>query len=458
MKINFIGNKIYNDIKELFPLNRSLSGEDNRKTLRYFKKKISNLKILEFKSGTRAFDWTVPPEWNVVDAWVKCGGKKIIDFKKNNLHLVSYSTSVNKTIELKELEKHLHYLPKKPNCIPYITSYYKKNWGFCIKHNLKKKLSKKKKYKVFIDSKFKKNGSMSIGELIIKGKSKKEILLSTNICHPSMVNNELCAPVILSYLAKYFKSKKNFYTLRILFLPETIGSITYLKKNYKKLKKNFFAGFHICCFGDKGNFSMISTKYENSYSDEISKLVLNSKKKYNIYPFKYCGSDERQYNFPGINLPVVTLTRSKFGEYKEYHNSMDNLKITNGKLLQESYELLINLINIINKDKAIEYTKKNKIKNDIIKPKDKKFRKKPYNDFKVYSLTKCEPFLSKRNLYRNVSKNFLTKNEFIMFNLLYYGDGFRIDEISKVISVSSQKIIKIAKLLEKNKLIKLSRN
>ena len=212
-------------------------------------------------------------------------------------------------------------------------------------------LDKKKKYKIFIDSSFKKNGSMSIGEIYIRGKIRKEIILSTNICHPSMVNNELCAPVILSYISKYFKKKKNYYSLRILFLPETIGSITYLNENLKNIKKNFRAGFHISCFGDKGPFSMISTKYNNSYSDEIAINNLKRYKNSKIYEFKYCGSDERQYNFPGINIPVVTLTRSKFGKFREYHNSLDNLKITNAVKLQESYDFLLNVVMQINEEK-----------------------------------------------------------------------------------------------------------
>ena len=167
--------------------------------------KISGkMKILEFKSGKKVFDWTIPPEWNVKDAFIKCIGEKIVDFKKNNLHLVSYSEPINKEISFKELNEHLYSIKSKPKSIPYITSYYKKRWGFCLNHNDRIKLDKFKSYKVYIESSFNKKGSLSIGEILIKGKSKKEIILSTNICHPSLVNNELCAPVILAYLAKYF--------------------------------------------------------------------------------------------------------------------------------------------------------------------------------------------------------------------------------------------------------------
>tara|TARA_B100002019_G_C21274393_1_gene604398 strand:+ start:4238 stop:5602 length:1365 start_codon:yes stop_codon:yes gene_type:complete len=447
------GLKIYNVIKKLFSVNRSLTGDGNRKSLKILNSICNNLKILEFKSGTSVYDWKVPKEWNVKDAYVKCGNKKIIDFKKNNLHLVSYSEPIKKTISYYELNKNLYSIKKIPNAIPYVTSYYKDRWGFCIEHNKRKYLDKKEKYQVFINSNFKKNGSMSIGEIFIKGKSNKEILLSTNICHPSMVNNELCAPAILSFVSNYLKKKKNYFSFRILFLPETIGTITYLKKNLKIMKKNFRAGFHVSCFGDRGNFSMISTKYKNSYSDFIASKILKKNNSSNIYPFKFCGSDERQYNFPNINLPVVTITRSKFGNFKEYHNSLDNLKITNPKTLQKSYDFILNIIKEINEDKKNNYPNASILNKSLLK-------KETYLNkyfLKVYSKTYCEPFLSKRNLYRNVSKSLLTNNEFIMFNLLYYGDGVRIKDISKILGARVKKVFEIASMLKKNRLIDLKR-
>ncbi len=447
---NPIGNKIFKKIKQLYPINRSLTGNGNRLSLKILNQVSKNLKILEFKSGKKVFDWTIPPEWNVKNAYVACDKKKIIDFRKNNLHLLSYSVPQNRLVDFKELNDNLYSIKKKPNAIPYVTSYYKKRWGFCIQHNKRKILNKKKKYHIFIDSSFNEKGSMSIGEIFIKGKSKKEIILSTNICHPSMVNNELSAPVILSFISKYFKKRNNYFSLRILFLPETIGLITYLKKNLVHIKKNFRAGFHVSCFGDKGNFSMVSTKYNNSYSDQVAKKILKKHKKSKIYPFKFCGSDERQYNFPGINIPIVTLTRSKFGKFKEYHNSMDNLKITSPNSLQKSYEFLVNIILQIEKEKNKEIINYSVIK----KPVKKKSGINKYN-LKVYSKTKCEPFLSKRNLYRNVSKSLLTQNEFIMFNLLYYGDGIEIYNISRIINANPENVYNVALLLKKNKLIDL---
>ncbi|WP_435163208.1 DUF4910 domain-containing protein [Candidatus Pelagibacter bacterium nBUS_25] len=444
------GEKIYKKIKQLFPINRSLTGNGNRKSLKILQKIAKKLKILEYKSGQSVFDWKIPSEWNVKDAYVKCNGKKIIDFKKNNLHLVSYSEPVNKTISFKELNNHLHSIKKYPKSIPYITSYYKRRWGFCLEHQKRQKLEKSKNYEVYIDSDFKKNGHMSVGEILIKGKSTKEILLSTNICHPSMVNNELCAPVILAYVANYFSKIESFFSLRILFLPETIGSIAYLNKNLRTIKKKFRAGFHVTCFGDKGKFSMISTKYNNSYSDLVTKKILKSFSKYNIFKFQNCGSDERQYNFPGINLPVVTLTKTRFGKFKEYHTSKDNLSITNPKNLEKSFDFIIKIIELVNFENKKKVINKSKINNF----KNLKKKKTKYDKIKIFSLTKCEPFLSKRNLYRDVSKNFLTKDEFIMFNLLYYGDGISISNIAQILSISPSKIYKIAKILDKNRLIR----
>ena len=230
---------------QLFPICRSITGNGIRKTLRSIKKNFSKLKIYEVPSGTRVFDWRVPDEWNVKDAYViDKYNKKIIDFKKSNLHLVGYSLPVNKIFTKKQLFKKIHSLPKQPKAIPYIVSYYNKYWGFCINHNEKKNLEKRyknnDKFKVVIKSNFKKKGSLTYGELIIPGKSKKEILISTYICHPSMANNELSGPTVVTYLAKWLSQlKARRYTYRIVFIPETIGSIAFLSKYEKELKKKY---------------------------------------------------------------------------------------------------------------------------------------------------------------------------------------------------------------------------
>ena len=238
-------NKYYNIAKlKLFPITRSLTGQGVRKTLGIIKNQVPILKIKKFKSGSKVFDWKIPSEWNVYDAYVlDKNNVKIIDFKKNNLHLVGYSIPINKFLSKKELLKNLHFLKDQPNAIPYVTSYYKKRWGFCISYNQYKKFDKNYSsndlFKVVIVSKFKKDGDLNYGEVILKGNSKKEILVSTYICHPSMANNEVSGPVLASTLAKYINNMKvKNYSYRIIFIPETIGSIVYLSKNITKMKKN----------------------------------------------------------------------------------------------------------------------------------------------------------------------------------------------------------------------------
>ena len=258
---------------ELFPICRSITGNGVRKTLKIIKKQFPRLKLHEVPSGTKVFDWNVPKEWNIDDAYViDKNKKKIIDFKKNNLHLISYSIPINKILTKKKLFKNIHSLPKQPKAIPYITSYYKKYWGFCINHKQKlffeKQYKDNDKFKVVIKSNFKKNGSLTYGELIIHGRSKKEILISTYVCHPSLANNELSGPIVSLCLINHFSKIKNLKkTLRFIFIPETIGSITYLSKHLEHLKQNVIGGYNLTCIGDERQYSCMLSKYENTPSD-----------------------------------------------------------------------------------------------------------------------------------------------------------------------------------------------
>ena len=300
-----ITNKFYKLGKEkLYTINRSITGNGVRKTLKIIKREFPKLKIIEVKSNQKVFDWRIPSEWNVKSAYVlDKNKKKIIDFKNHNLHLVNYSMAMKKIIQKKELIKRLYSLPNKPNAIPYVTSYYKKNWGFCISHNFKKEIIKKykniDKFKIVIDSNHNSKGSLTYGELIIKGKSDQEILISTYICHPSMANNELSGPIVSMALIKNFIKKKPKKTLRFLFIPETIGSIVYLNKNLNELKKKCIGGFNLSCIGDEKKHSCMLSKYQDSVSD---KALLSAYKilniKYKRFSFLERGSDERQYNSP----------------------------------------------------------------------------------------------------------------------------------------------------------------
>ena len=249
--------------KEVFPLNRSLTGNGTFKTLKIFKKINNQIMIKNVKSGQRVFDWKIPNEWNVNSAYFEDEKKnRYCDFKKNNLHLLGYSVKKKGVFSYNELIKKIHFVKNKPNAIPYVTSYYKKDWGFCLSYRDFKKLNKKHKFFVNIDTKLK-QGLMHYGELTIKGKSKKQILIVSYVCHPSMANNELSGPLVALKLSKILKKSK--YTIKIIFIPETIGAIYYIKKNLSELKKNLIAGINLSCVGDNKNFSYISSVNENTY-------------------------------------------------------------------------------------------------------------------------------------------------------------------------------------------------
>lgn len=420
------GKVIYSWARLLFPYNRSLTGSGNIKTLKFIKTKLKNLNILKFPTNKKVYDWKVPYVWNVKDAFVSDeNNNRIIDFKKNNLHLVGYSHPLNKKISYNQLIKHMHYLKKQPNAIPYITSYYKKYWGFCLSYNQFKKLDKNKNYHACIRSSYKK-GFMHLGEVLIKGKSKKEILLSTNICHPSMGNNELSGLVTTMAIAQYLQSKKKLhYSYRILFLPETIGSISYISKNIKKMKKNIIGGLNIVCTGDDGKFSFLSSKYEDSLFEEIALQTLKKNiKTIKKYSFLDRGSDERQYSSPGINLPICSIMRSKYGKYKEYHTSLDNLQFISAKGLGGSFHILKLVLKKIENTKILVSTKI------------------------------CEPFFTKYNLYPTISNKKSFEETKLIKNILTYCDGKNdVLRISRLVNEKVSKIKKVLNTLRKKKLI-----
>ena len=424
--------KYYNIAKkDLFPLTRSLTGQGVKKTLNIIQKEFPKLKIKKFKSGTKVFDWKIPEEWNVEDAYIiDKYNNKIIDFKRNNLHLVGYSIPIKKFITKKELFKNLYFLRNQPKAIPYITSYYKRRWGFCISYNeykiLDKRYSYNDKFKVVINSNLNKKGNLNYGELILKGKSKKEILISTYICHPSMANNELSGPIVSMGLINNFKNKKLNKTLRFIFIPETIGSISYLSKNIRHLKKNVIGGYNLSCIGDERQHSCMFSKYQNSPSDEavIEAYKLLKIKKYKIYSFLKRGSDERQYNSPGVDLKISSIFRTKYGEYSEYHTSLDNFDLVTLKgcaggfnVARKSIEILLERI---------------------------------YPKCKII----CEPQMGKRGLYPTLStknQKKLTRN---YMNFLQYADGTNsLEKISNLIKLDLKSVKKIYIILLKNNLI-----
>ena len=417
--------------KKLFLINRSLTGAGTVETLKIIKKEFSKLKIKKIKSGSKVFDWNIPPEWNVKDAYVlDKNGSKIIDFKNNNLHLIGYSMPLNKSLKKRDLLKNLHFLKNQPEAIPYITSYYKKKWGFCISYKqfkqLDKKYSKLDKFKVVINSSFKNQGNLNYGELVLKGKSKQEILISTYICHPSMANNELSGPIVSMGLINYFYRKKLDKTLRFVFIPETIGSIAYISKNLNYLKKNVIGGFNLSCIGDERNHSCMYSKYQNSPSDEAiieayKKLKIE---KFKIYSFLKRGSDERQYNSPGIDLKITSIFRTKYGEYPEYHTSLDNFSMVTLKGITGGY----------------------KVAKTALKLMDKKI----YPKFKIL----CEPQMGRRGMYPTLSTKEPIKIIKQYMNFLQYADGSNsLNKISSFINLDVRSIKKIYKILLKKNLL-----
>lgn len=422
------GREMYYWLSDLFPINRSLTGEGVRFTLNYIKNIIPELQIFSIESGKTVFDWVVPDEWHVEDAYIKDSkGIKIVDFKDNNLHLVGYSIPFEGLLELNELNNYLHSIKDFPDAIPYLTSYYNKKWGFCITENQRQKLLDGK-YEVVIKSKLFK-GILNYGELILKGREEKEILLSTYICHPSMANNELSGPVVTMELFQWLSKLKNRkYTYRFLFLPETIGPIAYLSvnDNLEKLKANVIAGFQITCVGDDNNVDYLESKYGNKYIDRVIQHFLKySFLSYRLFKFTQRGSDERQWSSPNVDLPIASLMRSKYHEFREYHTSKDNLDFVSEKGLYGGF---------VNIKTCLEI-------------------------FELDEIYKCvihgEPFLSKRIQFNYISnRTDMHSERFGLMNVLTYMDGNNsILDIADILEMDFFEVHEIAQNLLKMAII-----
>lgn len=402
-----LGNQMYVWAEELFPICRSLTGPGVRETLDYLQGILPSLEIHAVPSGTRAFDWTVPDEWCIRDAYIENkAGKRIVDFADNNLHVVGYSAPVNRFLSLEELDKHLHSLPDQPQAIPYVTSYYRRTWGFCLTDDLRRSLPDGE-YRVVIDSELK-PGVLNYGELLIKGESSDEILLSTYICHPSMANNELSGPVVTAAIARWLGSlEKVRYTYRVVFIPETIGSIVYLSRHHEHLKKHVKAGYVVTCIGDERAYSFLPSRMGSTLADCAAEYVLDRYvDSYDRYTYLDRGSDERQYCSPNIDLPVCSVMRSKYGTYPEYHTSLDDLSLISPDGLQGGFNVIKKIIKVLES-----------------------------NYYYKGNIT-CEPQLGKHGLYPTISvKNSSEYDEAnVILDLLAYADGCHdLLQISKII-------------------------
>ena len=403
----FEGCKMMSLAEKLWPINRSITGQGVRDTLTILKEHLPNLKICEIESGTKVFDWVVPNEWQISEAYIEDEyGNKIIDIKNNNLHIVSYSISIDTIISLENLQEHLYSLPHLPDAIPYVTSYYESNWGFCLPHSLRSSLKNIQYHVVIKSTHFK--GFLNYGELLIKGEYSKEIFLSTYICHPSMANNELSGPVLTVEISKWIENLKNKkFSFRIIFIPETIGSLSYLFRNLNYMKQNVIAGYNITCVGDEAEFSFLPSRSGDTLSDRAALIILeNELSNFKKYSWLERGSDERQYCAPGIDLPVSSIMRSKYGEYFQYHTSLDNLSFITSKGLSESLEIYKKVILCILSN--------------------------CYPKINILG----EPHLSKRNLYPTISTLEVASKVKSLMNFISFCDGKNdLIAISKLINV-----------------------
>lgn len=396
---------MYRLMARLFPICRSITGDGLRETLHILQEHIP-LRLFEIPSGTRVFDWTVPKEWNIRDAFVlDPEGRKIIDFKSNNLHVLGYSVPVDRFVSLSELQRHLHSLPDQPDAIPWVTSVYEERWGFCLTHKQRTQL-KDGTYRVVIDSELR-SGALTYAELIIPGASSKEIFISTYVCHPSMANNELSGPVVATALAKWIASEPRRFTYRIIFIPETIGSIAYLSRNLESMKNNIVAGFNLTCVGDERAYSYLPSRNGSTLADKVALNILRAKHpEFRQYSFLDRGSDERQYCSPGIDLPVVSLMRTKYREFPEYHTSLDNLDFVSPAGLQGSFDLHRDCIELLERNR-------------------------------VYQM-RClgEPQLGVRGLYPTIATKESHRQVIDMLNFIAYADGTNdLIDISNAIQV-----------------------
>lgn len=328
----------------LFPIARSITGDGVRQTLDILGEMVS-IKKMEFPSGRQCFDWVVPQEWNIREAWVEdMRGRRVIDFKDSNLHVVGYSTPVDKVVSRQELLDHLHTLPELPGAIPYMTSYYQPRWGFCLEHNRLPELSGDK-YRVRIDSTLE-DGSLTMGEGYLQGETSDEIFFSTYVCHPSLANNELSGPIVQTFLYDYLRKRgKTRYSYRFVYCPETIGAIVYLSEFGEELKKRVKAGYVVTCVGDEAPFTYKRSRRGNSLADRAAMHALAySGREHKVLDWFPQGSDERQYCSTGFNLPMGSLMRSMYGTYPQYHTSLDNRDFISEKGLSGSVKAYIDII------------------------------------------------------------------------------------------------------------------
>lgn len=388
-----IGEDLHRFATTLYPICRSITGDGFRETLRQIEQFIP-LKRYEVPTGTQVFDWTVPREWNIRDAYIKNSkGERVIDFKQHNLHVVNYSVPVHETMSLEALKPHLFSLPEHPDWIPYRTSYYKDTWGFCLTHQQLLDLPEDQ-YEVCIDSTLE-PGTLTYGEYYLPGEVEDEVLVSCHACHPSLANDNLSGIAIAVYLAKALSEVARRYSYRFIFIPATIGSITWLSQNEDQVHR-IKHGLVLSCLGDPGKSTYKKSRQGNAEVDRaVTHVLSHSEQDHNIIDFLPYGYDERQFCSPGFNLPVGCLMRSPNSKFPEYHTSADNLDFIQPECLADSFVKCLGVLSVLE-----------------------------HNKIYVNQNPKCEPQLGKRGLYRSIGGSSGTGlNELALLWTLNLSDG-----------------------------------
>jgi len=378
----------------LFPICRSLTGNGVRETFRILQEALPGLTVHEVPSGTQVFDWQVPDEWNIRGAYLEGpDGSRVVDFADSNIHVVGYSVPIDTVLPLSEMQAHLHSTPELPEAIPYVTSYYNRTWGFCLPHSLRERLPEGD-YRAVINSSLE-PGALTYGELVIPGDSAEEVFITTYICHPSLANNELSGPMVSTALARWLMTlPRRRYTYRFVFAPETIGAITYASTHLDALRSSTIAAFNLTCIGDEGDYSYLASRLGNLEIDRIARHVLSTRSPAVEYSYLDRGSDERQYGMPGIDLPMISLMRTKYGAYPEYHTSFDDLTVVTPAGLQGGLDLVRECIEVLE-----------------------------VNDY--YETTVLgEPQLGRRGLYHAIHARTVADIILLRTNVLAYADGY----------------------------------
>ncbi len=390
------GQMMYDLCREIFPLNRSITGNDVRETFRILQSHIPDIKIEmhEVPSGTQVLDWTIPDEWNCEEAYLEGpDGERIVDMKDHNLHVMGYSLPTDITLPLEEMKEHLYYLKDQPHVFPYVTSYYAPRWGFSMTYDRYMSL-KPGNYHAVIRSTLE-PGSLTYGEMYFPGESEEEIFFSSYTCHPSMANNECSGPALITALARYIADMpQRRYSYRLVLAPETIGALTYISRNLEHLKSHVIAAFNLTCVGDDRTYSIVHSRYADTYADRVLTNVLRSSGfGFEEYPYIKRGSDERQYQAPGVDIPMVCFCRSKYHIYPEYHTSADDLDLISPEGLQGSLDIMKKCIMLI------EY--------------NRRYR----------TTTLGEPQLGKRGLVPTMSTKETYQQTLALKDLIAYADG-----------------------------------